>query len=116
MTLCDFCTHTLFSEKTDQLKIMQTLPMQRLDAAAAAYLHTRVDNAIPGGAWVVLRKRGDSTFELVIVMQANDTTDVTLLATFLDPGDVDAIRDTSIASVVLHHKQKRTRKPKAGRP
>jgi hypothetical protein len=113
VTLLRF-THTLFSENTDQLKIVQTLPMQRLDAAAAAYLHTRVDDAIPGGAWVVLRKRSDGNFELVVVTQANDGTDVTLLATFLDPADVDAIRDTSIASVVLHHKQKRPRRPKAG--
>jgi protoporphyrinogen oxidase len=88
--------------------------MERLNAEAAQYLHARVDDAIPSGAWVVLRKRGDSTFELVIVTQANDTTDVTLLATFLDPADVDAIRDTSIASVVLHHKQKRSRRTKAG--
>lgn len=114
VTLLRFA-HTLFSEKTDQLKITKTLPMQRLDAEAAQYLHTRVDDPIPGGAWVVLRKRTDGTFELVVVTQANDATDVTLLASFLDPADVDAIRDTSIASVVLHHKQKRSRRPKASR-
>lgn len=89
--------------------------MKRLDAVAAQYLHTRVDDPIPGGAWVVLRKRTDGTFELAVVTQANDETDVTRLASFLDPADVDAIRDTSIASVVLHHKPKRTRRPKASR-
>jgi hypothetical protein len=94
------------------MKITTTLPMTRLDATAASYLHATVADAIPAGAVLVLRKRPDGAFELVVVVQRQDQTDVILLASFLDPEIVDAIRDEAIAGVVMNAKPKRSRKPK----
>ena len=95
------------------MKITTTLPMTRLDATAAQYLHATVADAIPAGAVLVLRKRPDGAFELVVVVQRQDANDVILLASFLDPEIVDAIRAESIASVVMTSKPKRSRKAKA---
>jgi len=95
------------------MKITTTLPMARLDATAASYLHCTVLDPVPAGATLVLRKRPDGAFEILVVVQPNDQTDVILLASFLSPEIVDAIRAESIASVVMHAKPKRSRKPKA---
>ncbi|HBJ34409.1 MAG TPA: hypothetical protein DDZ51_06520 [Planctomycetaceae bacterium] len=95
------------------MKIQQTIGMTRLDATAAQYLHATVTDAIPPGATLVLRKRPDGAFEIVVVVQRQDATDVILLASFLDPEVVDAIRAESITSVVMNAKPKRSRKAKA---
>jgi len=95
------------------LKITKTLPMHRLDATAASYLHATVADPVPAGAVLVLRKRPDGAFELVVIVQPNDATDPILLASFLDPAIVDAIRAESIASVVMKTKPKRSRKAKS---
>jgi len=95
------------------MKIATTIPMHRLDATAASYLHATVADPIPGGATLVLRKRPDGAFEILVIVQPNDATDPILLASFLSPEIVDAIRAESIASVVMKTKPKRSRKPKA---
>jgi hypothetical protein len=95
------------------MKITTTIPMTRLDATAASYLHCTAADPIPAGAVLVLRKRPDGAFEIVVVVQPNDHTDVILLASFLDPEIVDAIRAESIAGVVMTSKPKRVRKAKA---
>lgn len=92
------------------MKVTQCIAMKRLDATGVQYLHATATDAIPPGAALVLRKRDDGAFELVIVPQPRDETDVTRLASFLDPKLVDAIRDECIASVVFRHKPNRTRK------
>ena len=95
-----------------KMKITTTIPMKRLDATAAQYLHATVTDAIPPGAVMVLRKRPDGAFEIVVIVQRQDATDTILLASFLDPEIVDAIRDEAIAGVVMNAKPKRSRKPK----
>jgi len=95
------------------MKIQQTIGMTRLDATAVQYLHCTVADPIPSGSVLVLRKRQDGQFEIVVVVQPNDQTDPILLASFLDPEIVDAIRAESIASIVRKAKPKRSRKAKA---
>ena len=95
------------------MKITTTIPMTRLDATAASYLHATVGDAIPAGAVLVLRKRPDGAFEIVVIVQRQDATDVILLASFLSPEIVDAIRAEWITSVVMTSKPKRSRKAKS---
>lgn len=94
------------------MRLQQTILMTRLDATAAQFLHATNEAAIPAGAVLVLRKRSDGQFEIVVVVQRGDETDVVLLASFLAPEIVDAIRAEAIANVVKQSKPKRQRKAK----